>query len=845
MREDRGIYGTSMVIFAAWFVVWSNVICNVRSEKATVACSLSGTNNQNLRMSLSIVKENDVISMMSVYTARENDPTLSRLINDEGCQVTGNGELATPFSITVTFDATSDRYPCGIVVTNINEYRLRVRSFEHPGVKSTNDAFFDAVCDRSDGSQTNAVLPRSAFLPAEKDLLRFELFNDRNQQATTVNLGDSVYFKAEYYYNNEYRVGTCGYDFWFALPQDSDSDATFTNYLIISHRQTQPVNTTLVYSNGSENLINFVGEFGFKAAILSIEPHTGSERVTNKSIHIISTHQICVYSFNYLSAQSSTLFSLFPTNYLGRDYVINKLFKDNTVVVLATESNTDISLEGDVTNLDKPFSLSSLEPFESVQVLAKDSLTKLRIVSTKPVAVFVGAKSITDSTDGYAEQIADTTKMGNKFVFPPTFGEIICTSLTPSTVINYICNDGSSVENTIPQYESATFTSSNTHHCLVESSAPLSCGQYFKTAPAGDVKGYASMIPFSQWSTHYSFGTFVNKEYEILIVIEDGFQPDLEIWGYLAGVVNGSTLSWSSVLRHSGISYMGLTFPINIWFGPRVQVSHPSKSFLVLLRDNREISVTIPPKSFMDNVSRCSNTLGFSGDHVDSDCDGSIDEDTALASGSKTYDLKAYPEGTKAAGEIRFTNCIAKSNDIWNDGGPTVTFIDQNGCMVGPESDLFAINSTFSEVTTGKLDYPKLFSSGYLESARFSGSSDVYFRCQVLLCYDYSGECFKDACQVGTGYIGDKYDRMYVDLKVKVLYSNEKPLHSRREVTDSNSSETSIDTFVIICVSSFIPLLLSLAVTLVLYRKLTFLIEETMTQSTDKFKQEPNNLNRL
>ncbi|XP_062589637.1 uncharacterized protein LOC134251272 isoform X2 [Saccostrea cucullata] len=833
-----------MVDSAIWFVVWSIVICNVRSEKATVTCSLSGNNNQNLKMSLSIVKENDIMSLISVYTARENDPTLSSPISDVGCQMTGNGELATPFFMSVTFDATSDRYPCGIVVTNINEYRLRVRSFEHPGVKSTNDAFFDAVCDRSAGSQTNVVLPRPAFLPAEKDLLRFELFNDKNQPVTIVNLGDSVHFKAEYYYNNEYRVGTCGYDFWFALPQDSNPDTTFTHYLILSHRQKQLVNTTLLYSDGSEELMNFVEDFGFKAAILSLEPHRGSERVTNKSIHIISTHQVCIYSFNYLSSQSSTLFSLFPTSSLGRDYVINKLFKDNTVVILATDSNTDISLEGDVAKIDKPSSLSSLEPFESLQVLAKDTVTKLRIVSTKPIAVFVGSKSTTDSIDGYAEQISDTTKMGNKFVFPPTSGEIVCTSLTPSTVINYVCNDGSTVENTISQYESATFTSSSAHHCLVESSAPLSCGQYFKTASAGTVKGYTSMIPFSQWSTHYSFGTFVNKEYDILIVIEDGFQHDLEIFGYLAGVVNGSTLSWSSVLRHSGKTYMGLTFPIKKMFGPRIQVSHPSKSFLVLLRDNREISVTIPPKTFMDNVSSCSNTLGFSGDRVDSDCDGSVDEDTALTSGSKTYDLKAYPEGTKAAGEIRFTNCIAKSNAFWNDGGPTFIFIDQNGCMVGSESNIFPINSTFSEVTTSKLDYPRLFSSGYLESARFSGSSDVYFRCQVLLCYDYSGECFKDACKVGAGYIGDKHDRMYVDLKVKVLYSTEKPLHSRRKATDSSSSESSLDTFVIICISSFIPLILSLTVTLVLYRKLTFLIEETMTPPAI-FKQEANNLNRL
>lgn len=36
--------------------------------------------------------------------------------------------------------------------------------------------------------------------------------------------------------------------------------------------------------------------------------------------------------------------------------------------------------------------------------------------------------------------------------------------------------------------------------------------------------------------------------------------------------------------------------------------------------------------------------------------------------------------GLKPAGEIRFANCIAKSNNDW-DGGPTIPFIDENGLV--------------------------------------------------------------------------------------------------------------------------------------------------------------------
>lgn len=46
---------------------------------------------------------------------------------------------------------------------------------------------------------------RPAFLPVEKNLLRFELFNSQNQPAIAVNLGDKVHFKAEYYYHNDFR----------------------------------------------------------------------------------------------------------------------------------------------------------------------------------------------------------------------------------------------------------------------------------------------------------------------------------------------------------------------------------------------------------------------------------------------------------------------------------------------------------------------------------------------------------------------------------------------------------------------------------------------------------------
>lgn len=37
--------------------------------------------------------------------------------------------------------------------------------------------------------------------------------------------------------------------------------------------------------------------------------------------------------------------------------------------------------------------------------------------------------------------------------------------------------------------------------------------------------------------------------------------------------------------------------------------------------------------------------------------------------------------GLKPAGEIRFANCIAKSNNDWDDGGPTIPFIDENGLV--------------------------------------------------------------------------------------------------------------------------------------------------------------------
>lgn len=46
---------------------------------------------------------------------------------------------------------------------------------------------------------------RPAFVPPESKLLKFELLSNQSDPVTSVNLGESVYFKAEYYYNNEYR----------------------------------------------------------------------------------------------------------------------------------------------------------------------------------------------------------------------------------------------------------------------------------------------------------------------------------------------------------------------------------------------------------------------------------------------------------------------------------------------------------------------------------------------------------------------------------------------------------------------------------------------------------------
>lgn len=83
---------------------------------ATVTCSVSGSNNQILEMTLNVIKEFDVISAVTVYTAKEEDPTLSKPIENDRCRVAGNEEEATPFTMTVSFDATLVNYPCGIAV---------------------------------------------------------------------------------------------------------------------------------------------------------------------------------------------------------------------------------------------------------------------------------------------------------------------------------------------------------------------------------------------------------------------------------------------------------------------------------------------------------------------------------------------------------------------------------------------------------------------------------------------------------------------------------------------------------------------------------------------------------
>lgn len=119
-------------------------------------------------------------------------------------------------------------------------------------------------------------------------------------------------------------------------------------------------------------------------------------------------------------------------------------------------------------------------------------------------------------------------------------------------MLKYVCNDGSSEDRTLQHLDSTTFTSSKLHHCMVQSSAPVTCGQYLKATSSGPVKGFASIPPRAQWSTHYTFGAFVNVVYHIQIVIEDGYQNQLNVSGTFAGVVEGHTLTWSSVLRYSG-----------------------------------------------------------------------------------------------------------------------------------------------------------------------------------------------------------------------------------------------------------------------------------------------------
>lgn len=242
------------------------------------------------------------------------------------------------------------------------------------------------------------------------------------------------------------QLSTMGKEFWVGFMENNRSLPNGNNpgnpdfaVIVISADE----NTTGVIEHlGSSTTFSLVAgqQFTFRMPSLTQDLlHRTTGVVENKGIHITSTGKIAVHAFNERSLSADGTVIL-PVATLGKDYYITSHFdfpvngnnNESTLLVVATEDNTQIEITTSVAtlsgNVAKVPSTISLNRGQSYQIKANDDLTgsRIRVVGTntddcKKIAVFGGNKwtrvgSCGPANDHLFQQAYPVNTWGTSFV---------------------------------------------------------------------------------------------------------------------------------------------------------------------------------------------------------------------------------------------------------------------------------------------------------------------------------------------------------------------------------------------------------------------------------------------
>jgi PKD repeat protein len=213
------------------------------------------------------------------------------------------------------------------------------------------------------------------------------------------------------------QLSTMGKEFWVGFMENNRSLPSGNNpgnpdYAVIVISADENATGVIEHLGSSTSFSIVAGQqFTFRMPSLTQDLlHRTTGVIENKGIHITSTGKIAVHAFNERSLSADGTVIL-PVATLGKDYYITSHYdfqvngsnNESTLLVVATEDNTQIEITTSVAtlsgNVAKVPSTISLNRGQSYQIKAREDLTgsRIRVVGTnaddcKKIAVFGGNK---------------------------------------------------------------------------------------------------------------------------------------------------------------------------------------------------------------------------------------------------------------------------------------------------------------------------------------------------------------------------------------------------------------------------------------------------------------------
>lgn len=351
------------------------------------------------------------------------------------------------------------------------------------------------------------------------------------------------------------EYSTKGRNFWVGAMESGSSSSSRTVTLFILSASSFRSEITLLFSNTSLNsgISLKVDPGSHLVKTLELKPHQSTERTFTKSVNIKSSEDIYLM-VGHIENNSESMFTVLPTESLGTDYYLTPPYWFATLLIIATENSTKVSIDalGDValpSGVLFDFSVKNvtLDKFESIQGVAElgNFLHGTRILSNKPIAVFVGGKADdgTRQTDHTAEQVIHRELYGNRFIIPSSSGSVHCVALQNSTELKHFgVLEMLQEREYYVKFRNAYWS----QFFMIVTNASVTCNIEY-----GDKHDAITMAPsIAQWSSAYTFYANPDKaKYILKLAIKKGEEDSLQMYGARDVVVSLSSIVWEDVVK--------------------------------------------------------------------------------------------------------------------------------------------------------------------------------------------------------------------------------------------------------------------------------------------------------